>query len=137
VVTKRLADMGLQAIQLGTDGEEPIPGACRDYLGQTTFAQMVSLVRGAELCVTVDCVMSHLAAAVGTPAVVLFGPTPAGLIGYPCHRNLQAQGVCEPCWWADGRWRGCCVRDRDYACMRAIAPEWVIAEAGAILQARA
>ncbi len=133
VVTRRLSDMGLRVIQLGGADEEPIPGACTDYRGRTSFPEMVSLVRNAELCITVDAVTCHLAAAVGTPAVVLFGPTPAALIGYPCHANLQAEWVCEPCWWSEGEWRVRCVRNRDYACMRAITPDWVMAEAQRLL----
>jgi ADP-heptose:LPS heptosyltransferase len=42
----------------------------------TTVRQFVALVRQASLVVTVDSSPMHLAAALGTPYVALFGPTP-------------------------------------------------------------
>ncbi len=49
--------------------------------------------------VGVDSGLAHLAAALGTPAVTLYGPTRTGLTGAvgPCQRNLQSDLHCAPC----------------------------------------
>jgi ADP-heptose:LPS heptosyltransferase len=124
-VTRTLRDRGHEVYQVGHEGEEPIPGAT-SLLGQTTFHETAAVVARAVAVVTVDSMVGHLAAAVGTPAVVLFGATPAALLGHPCHTNLQAEGACEPCWWVTAEWRVRCVRGRNYACMRAITPDRVL-----------
>lgn len=67
-----------------------------------------ALFRLAACVVTSDSFAAHVAAAVGTPAVVLFGPTDPAAFGYPEHTQLTADhfGVCcdpghgrcnEPC----------------------------------------
>jgi len=67
-----------------------------------------ALFRLAACVVTSDSFAAHVAAAVGTPAVVLFGPTDPAAFGYPEHSQLTADhfGVCcdpghgrcnEPC----------------------------------------
>ncbi len=52
-----------------------------DSGGRLRFAETADLLRGAALYVGPDTATSHLAAACGTPAVVLFGPTDPRLWG--------------------------------------------------------
>ena len=52
-----------------------------DLAGDLRFAETADLLRGASLYVGPDTATSHLAAACGTPAVVLFGPTDPRLWG--------------------------------------------------------
>ncbi len=49
--------------------------------------------------VGVDSGLAHVAAAVGTPAVTLYGPTHTGLTGAigPCQQNLESTLTCAPC----------------------------------------
>ena len=49
--------------------------------------------------VGVDSGLAHVAAAVGTPAVTLYGPTHTGLTGAigPCQQNLESSLACAPC----------------------------------------
>ncbi len=52
-----------------------------DLVGRLRFAETADLLRGATLYVGPDTATSHLAAACGTPALVLFGPTDPRLWG--------------------------------------------------------
>jgi heptosyltransferase-3 len=59
--------------------DSPVPVI--DVAGQLRFGETADLLRGAALYVGPDTVTSHLAAACGTPAVILFGPTDPRLWG--------------------------------------------------------
>jgi ADP-heptose:LPS heptosyltransferase len=61
--------------------------------------ELVMLITGASCVVCADGLISHIAAAVGTPAVVIYG----GFLrpewsGYPFHRNLLNHLDCSPCY---------------------------------------
>lgn len=55
--------------------------------GSTTLEQLVALVASAGRVVCPDTGVAHLATALRTPSVVLFGPTPPALWGPPPARN--------------------------------------------------
>jgi ADP-heptose:LPS heptosyltransferase len=67
VVTGGPAEQPLTAQVAGTDGA--------DLGGRTTFAQLASVLAGADAVVVGNTGPAHLAAAVGTPVVSLFAPT--------------------------------------------------------------
>ena len=54
--------------------------------GRTGLLELAATVAAARLLVSVDTGVAHLATAVGTPSVVLFGPTPPALWGPPVDR---------------------------------------------------
>lgn len=60
----------------------------------TSLCQLASLVRRARLFVGSDTGPLHIAAAVGTPSVGLFGPMPAGRNGPYGSRHIAVQKVC-------------------------------------------
>jgi heptosyltransferase I len=73
---------GLQSIVLWGPGEQPLAQAVVDASGgaarlapATEIADLVELSRAAALIVSGDTGPLHIAAAVGTPAVALYGPT--------------------------------------------------------------
>lgn len=49
--------------------------AVADWSGTTSLPEVVALISRARLCLGLDSGLSHVAAAVGTPVAVLFGPT--------------------------------------------------------------
>jgi ADP-heptose:LPS heptosyltransferase len=55
--------------------------------GRTDLRGLTALVAGARLLVSVDTGVAHLATALGTPSVVLFGPTSPALWGPPEERR--------------------------------------------------
>ena len=82
-VARALRDThGLASLVLWGPGEEPlaaevVAGAdgAATLLPSTSIADMVALLRGAALMVSGDTGPMHIAAAVGTPVVGIFGPT--------------------------------------------------------------
>lgn len=71
-----------------------------DLIGKTTLKELIALLRQARVLVTNDSGPMHLAAAVGTPVVALFGPTdPAKTGPYgPGHTVLRSGIPCSPCF---------------------------------------
>jgi heptosyltransferase I len=74
---------------------------------QPLEALLETLAR-ADLVVGVDSGLSHLAAALGVPTVVVYGSTDSALTGARGHRavNLAARFPCSPCLQRECRYRG-------------------------------
>ena len=91
-----------------TGGESaPLERICRKMRtkavnlgGRTMLRELACIYREAALLVTTDSGPMHLAAAVGTPIVALFGPTdPARTGPYgPGHRIIRKGLSCSPCF---------------------------------------
>jgi len=81
-------------------GPATVPdGSYLDLRGRTTLPELFAAVAAADLLVTPETGSMHVAAAVGTPAVVIYG----GYIdpvstGYPGNINLYNPVECAPCW---------------------------------------
>ena len=79
-VADGLAERGLRVVLTGSGDEQPIArrveaamtGAAADLTGQTTLGAVAALLEGARLLVCNDTGISHLAAALGVPSVVVF-----------------------------------------------------------------
>ncbi len=91
-----------------------------DLTGKTSLHQLVAVLKAAAAGVGPDCGSGHLAAAVGTPYVTLFGPTaPSRTAPYGCENLVvRADVACAPCYR-----RRCPGLDR--VCMRRIDTEAV------------
>ncbi len=104
-------------------------GGFRDLVGRTTLRQLIAILARARLAFGPDSGALHLAAAVGTPAVSLWGATsparstPFGSEGFA----LAGDAPCAPCFLRD------CPIER--VCMRGITPEAVLGRAAAALGA--
>jgi ADP-heptose:LPS heptosyltransferase len=57
--------------------------------GRTDLVQLAAVVAAAGMALSGDTGVAHLATAVGTPSVVLFGPTPPSLWGPPPDRPIH------------------------------------------------
>ena len=68
-----LGDLGCTVIQLG-NLRAPVVGQV-NLLGTTTVKQFAALLERGLFFLGVESLGAHLAAAVGAPSVVLFGPT--------------------------------------------------------------
>jgi ADP-heptose:LPS heptosyltransferase len=75
-------------------------GADAVYAGRTSVLQLAALVVAAGVIVCGDTGVAHLATALRTPSVVLFGPSPPSVWGPPVerpwHRALWAGRVGDP-----------------------------------------
>jgi lipopolysaccharide heptosyltransferase I len=72
----------------------------RNLAGGTSLAQLAAILRRARLAVTTDTGAMHLAAALETPVVALFGPTAPWRTGPfgPGHRVVRLELTCSPCF---------------------------------------
>ena len=80
-----------------------------DLAGRTTLRDLACLFREASLLVTTDSGPMHLAAAMGTPVVALFGPTDPSRTG-PYGKNhevIRMELPCSPCFLKTCETRQC------------------------------
>ncbi len=94
--------------------------------GETSLIELACLYRRSALVVTTDSGPMHIAAAVGTPVIALFGPTDPARTGPfgKGHRVIRAEVPCSPCF------RKKC---KHCECMARIRPEEVFQAVGALL----
>lgn len=85
-----------------------------NYVGRTTLSELAALLSLSRLHVGVDSAAPHIAAAVGTPTITLYGPSdwrdwaPVG----EGHRVVHAGMDCQPCYR-----RGCDDKGERSLCM--------------------
>ncbi|WP_176256703.1 glycosyltransferase family 9 protein [Derxia lacustris] len=124
----RAARPDLRLVQIGGPTARRIAGVDDCLLGHADLAEALQVLAGAQLHIDGESGLVHAASALGTPAVVLFGPTDRAFFGHAGNLNLDA-GVCAPCWWSTPDWLGRCPRGlATPACMQALAPA-AVAEA--------
>ncbi|HKG94072.1 MAG TPA: glycosyltransferase family 9 protein, partial [Gemmatimonadaceae bacterium] len=124
---------GLRVVQLGAGKSRRIPGVDVSLVGRTTLHEAAWVLKNARLHVDTDSGLVHVARALHTPAVVLFGPTDAEYYGHAGNMNLAAR-ACGNCWWSTPDWLARCPRGLARPeCMESIAPEAVLAAAAARL----
>lgn len=70
-----------------------------EVLPKMSLTELASLLSASAGCVSVDTGLGHLAAAVDTPTLALFGPTNAALTGFygVNQKSLQSTFHCAPC----------------------------------------
>jgi hypothetical protein len=111
-------------VQIGSRDDPPFAGAV-DLRGATSLRDAAAILWNARLFLGLEGFLMHLARAVETRGVILFGGyTHPSASGYPENRNLFTALPCSPC----GQPVHC---DRGRACMRQISPEAVAAAVGA------
>ncbi len=100
------------------------PDHARSFVGQLTLRQTAELMAGAGVVVANDSGLAHIAAAVGAPTIIIFGPTPHQTLGqFPPNVTILRQGLaCEPCWFGQ-RFRACA---RRITCLEALNVEIVV-----------
>lgn len=77
------------------------PAHARLYVDRLTLRETASLLAACGAVVANDSGLAHVAAAVGAPVVMIFGPTPDRALG-PLAPNVtvvRAGLPCEPCWF--------------------------------------
>jgi lipopolysaccharide heptosyltransferase II len=78
---------------------ELAPGVCMDLTGALKLPEMIEWVRSAVLMISNDTGPMHVAAALGTPLVAIFGPTEPARTGPHGALNsaVRAHLECSPC----------------------------------------
>jgi heptosyltransferase-1 len=138
-VARGLVEAGMLPIIIGAKSErglnrgiqEQAPGSS-DFTGQTSLADAVALIRRAAVVVTNDSGLMHIAAALGKPAVSIFGPTnpvqvgPYGQPGSVVRLDLP----CSPC-----NYRNLAQCPNAHACMLDLTVEMVMGRIREVLAA--
>jgi lipopolysaccharide heptosyltransferase I len=109
------------------------PAAIADLTGQTPLGLLPALLQSASVLLTNDSGPMHVAAAVGTPVVALFGPTSevrTGPYGEP-HLVLTHRIPCSPCFSRR------CANAIERECLTGIAPAQAVEAVRAMLAVRA
>jgi ADP-heptose:LPS heptosyltransferase len=83
-------------LQLGSSSETRIEAAV-DMRGRTTLRQSIAILKYVKSFVGVVSFLAHATNAVGTPGVVLFGPSAPRVWGHPNNINLWRDLRCSPC----------------------------------------
>jgi hypothetical protein len=86
-----------QMIQLGAADDPPILGAM-DFRGKTSLRQAAALLSACRAAILQEGFLSHLANAVGTPAVIILGGFNHPAISYPDQLPLATEMACAPCF---------------------------------------
>ena len=134
-------DYGASIFLLGSPGDRAVcdavarelKGAVENTAGRTRLVEMAGLLAGMDLLVSNDSGPVHMAAAFGTPALVLFGPTdPARTGPYgEKHRVLLAEVPCRPCFQrVCGRRAGTCLDTISPERVAAVAREMLLGQGG-------
>lgn len=103
----------------GGPGDRPYIGGILDQMrtaatntsGRTDLLTLAALLQRASAMITTDTGPMHMAAAVGTPTVALFGPTAPWRTGPygKMHRVVRAAPPCSPCFKRKCPWATDCL----------------------------
>jgi ADP-heptose:LPS heptosyltransferase len=119
-----LAERGAGVVAvLGPDDVWPGAGDWPEVRG--SLIELAAVIAGCDAAVGNDSGLTHVAAAAGTPAVVMFGPTVPAFGFRPAGRHRVVERLdleCRPCSVHGGR---SCPRG-DHACLLGIAPAAVL-----------
>jgi ADP-heptose:LPS heptosyltransferase len=100
-------EFGIASIIVGSPAErerargitEACSGRVYNLAGKTTLAELAGILERSRLHIGVDSAAPHIAAAVGTPTVTLYGPSDGRYWGPPGdrHRIIAPDMDCAPC----------------------------------------
>jgi lipopolysaccharide heptosyltransferase II len=141
-VIKKLDRSGIRTVVVGSAGDRPglesfqeaLPSSSVDLIGKTSVIDVAAVISMSRLLITNDSGLMHIAAAVDTPTVTIFGPSDPIRTGvFPTstmHRVVKPKNVaCHPC--QPGHAGLTCTRS---VCMQAVTVTMVQKEVEEILE---
>lgn len=109
VVLLKEAYPGVPIVQIGTKTSTPVASADLDLISKTTLSEAATLLQSALIHIDNEGGLVHLAASLGTPSCVIFGPTSVEYFSYAQNLNI-APASCGNCWWITRSWMDICPR---------------------------
>ena len=94
LIEKLSGNKDVLIIQTGRINETHIKNAF-SLLGVTELRELISIVKKSDLVISPDSLLMHVAKLTGTPAIIIWGPTPTEVYGYDSH--VQFTGPVENC----------------------------------------
>jgi heptosyltransferase-2 len=101
----------VKVLLVGGPGDEEVVGSvisqmesrAVNLVGKTTFKQLAAVLQRCRLFIGGDSGPLHIAAAVGTPTVGIFGPSDPRLVAPRGEKHLAVwkKVSCSPCYWPD------------------------------------
>jgi ADP-heptose:LPS heptosyltransferase len=135
-IVAALNTLGVDVVQLGVAAEKAVPGVTHCFNGLTTMAETAAIQKGALCHIDTEGGLVHLAHAVHTRSVVLFGPTSPGVFGYDSNINLEPTR-CGGCAYTTDNWVVQCPRFTEGPdCMDEHAPQDVVEAVKRIVEER-
>lgn len=135
ILCRELRERGLSAVLVGAASDQPFAdvvaeaaGDVVNLVGRTSLRDVIGILARAEIAIGPDSGPMHIAAAVGTPVVSLWGATSPARSAPHGSENLVVRGdvPCAPCYLPR------CPIGR--LCMERIAPEMVLSRVDEVLQ---
>ncbi len=138
LVIKLLKPLGLKSLQIGGKSDMTCINVDLDLRGQLSFQETAFVMNHAKAAIVIDSFPSHLAGAVDTPAVVIFGPAPAR-VTQP-RSDVAKISLVEPdklkvckdltaCWTGKVRGKSC-----ERPCIKSINPMIIVTEFKKLLE---
>lgn len=141
LIQRLRSELGAQVLLVGSGSERAelteslgaIAGEAAIVAGEMDIKASAALLESCDLAIANDSGIGHIAAAVGTPLVALFGPTNEQVCGPMSEqaRVLTADVPCRPCYLLgiDGPVQAC----RDRICLTGVSVDTVFAACTALL----
>ena len=105
-------------------GDDPVrAGQPLDLAGRTSLKTLAGVLAVSDVCVSNDSGAMHLAGAIGTPIVALFGPTRDAETAPLTRAGGRADVLINPVWCRPCMLRECPI---DHRCMKGLTPERVL-----------
>ncbi len=136
VVTSLVRDHATTCVLVGGRGDTSTTAAIRaavpspdvnrviDLAGETSLELLAAILAASQACVVNDSGAMHVAAAVGTPVVALFGPTIVEATRPLTRRGGRVEVLTHRVWCRPCMLRECPI---DHRCMTGITPDRVLA----------
>lgn len=115
------------AREAGKMGGQDAPGTIIDLAGQTTLVMAAAVLAACRVFVSNDSGAMHLAAAVGTPLVAVFGPTDERATAPVARPGRRAAVVAGTAWCRPCGLRECPI---DHRCLTSVSASRVIQTVG-------
>lgn len=145
LVTRAIEEIGAQCVLVGTADDAATArevveataarhrSSVLDFTGATTLPELAGVMSLAAACVSNDSGAMHLAGAVGTPLVALFGPTRDRETAPLTRRSSRAEVLVNQVWCRPCMLRECPI---DHRCMKGLQPERVLTSVRALMGSR-